>query len=249
MPKPASGTASAQAPDREARGFAFTLEETAQGLELRALHRHNYGAISADWTGAELRRRIAGGRRQPLARAAGLHRDPGLSVLDANAGLGRDGYTLAALGAHVTLVERNPGIAALLRDAHRRALADAQAQAVAQRIELIQDQALAVLAAGRQWDVVYLDPMYPDDGKTALPGKEMQILRDLTGGDADADALLPPALHCARLRVVVKRPPKAPHLAGIEPSMSLRSTQLRFDVYLKNSIHALPRGQEATERT
>ena len=41
---------------------------------------------------------------------------------------------------------------------------------------------------------------------------------------------------CARQRVVVKRPLKAPWLGGIEPSLSLHSTQLRFDVYLKSAI-------------
>ena len=224
--------------------MSFSLEENGGRLELRALHRPNYGAISAEWTGAELRRRIAGGRRQPLPRAIGLHKDPGLTVLDANAGLGRDGYTLAALGAGVTLVERNPTVFALLRDAHQRALADPQAQVVAQRIELLAGEARAMLAGGRHWDVVYLDPMYPDDGKTSLPGKEMQILRDLTGGDEDADLLLQPALACARQRVVVKRPLKAPWLDGVEPSMSLRSTLLRFDVYLKSAVHtAHPAGQ------
>jgi len=224
-----------QAPVQE-KDIGFELEQQGDRLQLRALHRCNYGAIAADWSGAELRRRIAGGRRQPLARAVGMHKDPALSLLDANAGLGRDGYTLAALGASVTLVERNPSIVALLHNAHQRVLADAQTQAIAQRIEIIASEARAVFGGGRHWDVVYLDPMYPDDGKAALPAKEMQILRDLTGGDEDADLLLEPALACARMRVVVKRPPKAPWLAGAEPSMSLRSTQLRFDVYLKSAI-------------
>jgi len=87
--------------------------------------------------------------------------------------------------------------------------------------------------------VIYLDPMYPDEGKAALPSKEMQILRDLTGGDPDADELLAPALHCARLRVVVKRPIKAEWLANAEPSMSIAGTQLRFDVYLKSAIRSI----------
>ena len=222
-----------QVPEKD---IQFELEEHGDRLELRALHRPNYGTIAADWNGAELRRRISGGRRQPLARAVGMHKDPALSLLDANAGLGRDGYTLAALGASVTLVERNPNIVALLRNAHQRVLADTQAQAIGQRIEILASEARAVFGGERHWDVVYLDPMYPDDGKAALPSKEMQILRDLTGGDEDADLLLEPALACARQRVVVKRPLKAPWLGGIEPSLSLRSTQLRFDVYLKSAI-------------
>lgn len=229
----------ATAPGPEARGFSFALERHGPGLVLRALHRTGFGAVSADWTGAELRRRIAAGRRQPLARAAGLHKDPHPTVLDATAGLGRDAFTLAALGAQLTLAERQPSIAELLRDAQRRALQHPQLEAAAQRVEVLNLDALELFAGPRRWDVVYLDPMYPDDGKSALPAKEMQILRDLTGGDPDGDRLLTPALACARARVVVKRPLKAPWLAQAEPSMSLASTQLRFDVYLKSAIRAV----------
>ena len=177
-------------------------------------------------------RRIAAGGRQPLARAVGLRRQPAPTVLDATAGLGRDGYTLAALGARVTLVERNEIVARLLRDAHRQALESAGA--VAGRIEIVCADAAELMANAheRAWDVIYLDPMYPDAGKVALPSKEMQILRDLTGGDADADRLLAPARACARRRVVIKRPLKAPWLAGVEPSASIRSTQIRFDIHL-----------------
>ncbi len=81
--------------------------------------------------------------------------------------------------------------------------------------------------------MIYLDPMYPDDGKRALPSKEMQILRDLTGGDADADALLDAARQSPVSRVVVKRPAKAPWLAGSKPTLSMEGTQARFDIYLR----------------
>jgi 16S rRNA (guanine1516-N2)-methyltransferase len=216
---------------REAQGFSFALEEIAGRLSLRALHRPDYGAICADWLNAETQRRIAGGRKQLLARAIGLNKVSDLRVLDATAGLGRDGYTLAALGATVRMIERHPQIAALLQDAHRRALLDVKAEAIAQKISLLNGDAHTALRS-EHCDVVYLDPMYPHTGKTALPQKEMQIFRDLTAGDADADALLEPALACAKRRVVVKRPAKAPWLSGREPSLEMKGTQARYDVYL-----------------
>ncbi|MDP3858118.1 MAG: class I SAM-dependent methyltransferase [Stagnimonas sp.] len=214
----------------------FELRVSEGRLSLRAPHLAGYGAISADWQSPDQRRRIQGGKKQLLAKAVGLHKQPRLHVLDGTAGLGRDSYTLAALGATVTLVERTPALVRLLRDAQARALLAEGSRAIAERLTVIEAVShqllLSAAAEGAQWDVIYLDPMYPEDGKSALPAKEMQVLRDLTGGDADADALLDPALACARQRVVVKRPAKAPWLAGRKPSLEYQGTQARFDVYL-----------------
>jgi 16S rRNA (guanine1516-N2)-methyltransferase len=220
-----------QAPG-EPRGFSFVLERSADGLQLRAEHHPEYGAIRADWTAPDVLRRIQSGRRQLLPRAIGLHKQADLTVFDATAGLGRDGFTLAALGATVTLAERQPYFIELLADARERALANSRWQAAAARTELWPGDALTALDGQRHWDVIHLDPMYPHRGKQALPQKEMQILRELTAGDPDADALLDPALRCARRRVVVKRPSHAPHLAGRAPSFQLDGTQARYDVYL-----------------
>ena len=223
---------SSPAPDGNVRGFSFALQRRDDGaLGLRAAHHPDYGLVVADWCGAELQRRIAGGRRQALARACGLQRKPESHILDATGGLGRDAYTLAALGATVVLCERQPLIAALLQDARQRALASPTQAPAAQRITIHEAEALTLLRSGAHWDAVYLDPMYPEDGKTALPGKEMQLFRELTGGDADADALLDAALRAAP-RVAVKRPSKAPWLAAREPAASLPGSQLRFDLYL-----------------
>jgi len=227
-----------EALDLTVRGFLFCLRrDDQQRLTLTAPHLEGYGAITLDWAAPDVQRRIAGGKKQLLAKAIGLHKHPHLKVFDGTAGLGRDGFTLAALGATVTLAERNPVLSALLRDAHRRALAHPALAAAAQRIQLLSHDSSTGLAPAHDHDVLYLDPMYPDDGKRALPSKEMQILRDLTGGDADADALLAAALHSGVPRIVVKRPSKAPWLAGRAPHLSLEGTQARFDLYL-NPVHS-----------
>lgn len=221
-------------PGDAVRGFSFVLVRNAGGLELQAPHHPGFKPIRCDWTDAEMSRRVAAGKQQLLARAIGLHKYKDLSVLDATAGLGRDGFVLAALGAQVTMVERQPLFAALLLDAHVRALTHPQWQAAAQRVELKAGNAVTLMAGARQWDIVHLDPMYPHRDKQALPQKEMQILRELTGSDPDADALLQPALAIARRRVVVKRPSHAPFLAGREPAFQLKGKQARYDVYLPN---------------
>ncbi|HEY0974568.1 MAG TPA: class I SAM-dependent methyltransferase [Solimonas sp.] len=222
----------ATTPGSDARGFVFELEESEQGLRLHARHRPRFTPLQIDWTSPEQQRRVAGGKRQLLARAIGLHKHGDLQILDATAGLGRDAWTLAALGARVDLVERQPLLARLLHDALTRALDTPGFATTAQRLRLLDGDAATVLASGQRWDVIHLDPMYPDHNRRALPQKEMQLLRELSGDDADADALLAPARAACRQRVVVKRQLHAPPLAGQSPSFQLVGTQARYDVYL-----------------
>lgn len=211
---------------------AFELLRIDGRLHLTARHHPRFKPLAANWADTALQRRIQDGRKALLPRAIGLHKQHDLRVLDATAGLGRDGYVLAALGARVTLAERQSLFAELLEDALDHARADPGLADCAARIELIRGDAFALLDGTRRWDVIHLDPMYPHDRRRALPGKEMQLLRELTGGDADADALLQPARRCANLRVIVKRPLHAPFLAGQTPSHQLSGKQARYDVYL-----------------
>ena len=62
-----------------------------------------------------------------------------------------------------------------------------------------------------------------------------KLLR-LVGDDRDADELLEAALALASHRVVVKRPRKAPAIAGGKVSFSLEGNAGRFDVYAKRSL-------------
>jgi len=170
-----------------------------------------------DFVGGKMghRRRFGGGRGQPLARAMGLKGGTDPVIVDATAGLGRDGFVLASLGARVTLLERSPVMAALL----------------AQLVNTDAAQWLQQCPVQERPDVVYLDPMYPHRSKSALVKKEMRALRAMVGDDVDAPALLNAALDCAKKRVVVKRPKGAPPLAGPKPSGDIASKNTRYDLY------------------
>ncbi|HEU0196658.1 MAG TPA: class I SAM-dependent methyltransferase [Nevskiaceae bacterium] len=215
----------------------FELVTVGGVLTLSAAHHPAYGSICAQWDTADLRRRIAAGRRQPLARALGLYKGGAapLRVVDATAGLGRDAWVIASLGARVTLVERSPAVAALLADALHRAHGDPASRTIAQRISLQISDARRWLANSPTYDAVYLDPMYPQDGKSALPVKEMQFLRELTGGDPDAAELLAAARRCAP-RVAVKRPRHAPPLAKVAPDAVVHASRVRFDLYFQPEL-------------
>lgn len=184
------------------------------------------------------RRKFGGGRGQSIAKAVGLKQGVCPSVVDGTAGLGRDAFVLASLGCSVTMVERNPVVAALLEDGLRRAYQDVDIGPwMQERMHLVHGSSLTTLAELGEWvDVVYLDPMYPHREKSALVKKEMRVFQSLVGADLDADGLLAPAMALASKRVVVKRPDYAEDLDGVKPSTVIATKKNRFDVYVKAAM-------------
>jgi 16S rRNA (guanine1516-N2)-methyltransferase len=221
----------------------FALQLGRQGLQFVELGPAAAGPIRADFlTGAVAhRRQFGGGSGQMIARAVGLQPGVRPTVLDATAGLGRDAFVLAQLGCALTLVERQPLIAALLEDGLQRALKDPEVAAIVERMRLICGNAVALMQAwtGDPPQVIYLDPMFPQRDKSALVKKEMRLFRALAGDDGDAPALLAAALALAANRVVVKRPRKAPAIAGRKPGYTLEGKSSRFDIYPKRALKTI----------
>jgi 16S rRNA (guanine1516-N2)-methyltransferase len=235
----------------EERGFS--LERIDGVLTLRDLSDSSLQPLSVDFSSPQLLHRLkTSGKNQPLAKAIGM-KDQAPYVIDATAGLGTDALVLASLGCRVRSIERNETIFALLQDGHVRLQAtepdlasrmtfeNADAKTI---LKSISDLAAAEGAAlgmapvaevgNLRPDVIYLDPMYPDEGKSkALPKKTMQMFRRLLDGDEDAEELWSAAMKAALKRVVVKRPMHAPSLGGTrKPNHSFEGKTARYDLYL-----------------
>lgn len=212
------------------------------GLQLVDLALDAPGPVRVDFVeGAVAHRRLfGGGAGQMIAKAVGLQPGVRPTVVDATAGLGRDAFVLAQLGCSITLIERNPLVAALLEDGLQRAVEDSEVATIVSRTRLLCGDAIALM---RTWSdeapqVVYLDPMFPHRDKSALVKKEMRLFRPVVGDDDDAPALLEAALALATHRVVVKRARKAPAIAGPKPAFVLEGNSSRFDIYPKKSLKA-----------
>ncbi|MDV6320525.1 class I SAM-dependent methyltransferase [Chromohalobacter sp. HP20-39] len=214
-----------------------------EGLALSGDTRRYGVPMRIDFTAGKVahRRRFGGGRGQLIAKACGLAHGVTPSIVDATAGLGRDAFVLASLGAEVLLIERVAAIYALLEDGVRRARADDEAAEIVARMRLANGDAareLATLVAHHDVapQVVHLDPMFPHRDKSALVKKEMRIFRELAGDDDDAPRLLEAALEVATHRVVVKRPRRAPPLDGPAPDHVLEGKTSRYDLYVHRSL-------------
>ena len=166
-------------------------------------------------------------RHERLVKALGKSRDGRVRVVDATAGLGRDAALMAQAGFQVILIERSPLIHALLADGLSRAPAALQAPMTLLPCQDSRDLHDAELHA------VYLDPMFPSREKSAAVKKDLLWLQWINDypSQQEEQELMDWALAQCPHRVVVKRPAKAPDLAGRAPGFSQKGKAVRFDVY------------------
>jgi 16S rRNA (guanine1516-N2)-methyltransferase len=219
-------------------GDAMALVVTGDALELREPHasgtrsRSKSRGMTIDLTALDLRTGSGGlSRKQPIARAFG---QKVITIVDATAGTGQDAALLAALGYQVTAIERSPVLHAMLEDGLERAMrTDAFRATIDDRLRFIGGDSIAILASMHPPpDAVYIDPMFPPKKRaSALPRKDIQMLRKLIGDDPDAGELFAAARQAAQQRIVVKRPTHAPPLHD-EPPLSFTGKLVRYDVYL-----------------
>ena len=71
--------------------------------------------------------------------------------------------------------------------------------------------------------------MFPARRKSAQVKKKFQLLHRLERPCDDERELLQAAIAARPRKIVVKRPPKGPYLAGVKPAYSLTAKAVRFD--------------------
>ena len=169
--------------------------------------------------------------KELLARAAKIKdADKELTAIDATAGLGEDSLILAAAGFHVQMYERNPVIHELLEDAIRRAAEIPELAEIVARMELHHGDSIEAMKDLEEApDVILLDPMFPERQKSALVKKKLQVIQKLEIPCNDEVELILTAMAAKPKKLIVKRPPKGPYLAGLKPDFSIEGKAVRFD--------------------
>lgn len=217
----------------------YVLEITDDFVQLVPSDRKISGPVFVDFvTGTNVHRQQYGGS-ELIAKACGIPNRKPSSILDCTAGLGRDAFVLAGrcqtLNTQIDMCEAHPVIAALLNDGLKRAREDEQAVQLTSKLNLILSDAFQHLSAtATTYDVIYLDPMFPERKKSAAIKKDMLALQAVVGHHDHENSdtlLLTLARERAKQRVVVKRPSHAPYIGGMKPNVEYKGKAIRFDVY------------------
>ena len=166
-------------------------------------------------------------RKNLLGRAIGRKVN---TIVDGTAGLGADAMLMARMGYCVTTVERSPVFAALIEDGISQIESRTANLSINQRFG---DTRSILPDIEPPPDAVYLDPMFPKGRKPSVKVvRPLEVLRDITNDDSDADELFESAIRHATRRVIVKRPNFAGSIQPDRLSMSIRGKLVRYDIYL-----------------
>ena len=193
------------------------------------------GALRVDFVSGAVahRLRFGGGRGQALAKAMGLRAGKTPMIVDATAGLGRDAFLLASLGAQVVLIERSEEMHSLLVQGMKRAVQEGgEFREIIGRMTLMKGDAKDLLPE-LSGEAILIDPMHPPRNNSALVKRELRQVREIVGTDDDACDLVRVALETARNRVVLKWPAKADPINGIRAcSHKILGKSTRYDVFM-----------------
>ena len=182
------------------------------------------------------RLRFGGGRGQDLAKAMGLRAGKTPMIVDATAGLGRDSFLLASLGAQVILIERSEKMHALLVEGMNRAENEGgEFREIIGRMSLMKGDAKDLIPE-LSGEAILIDPMHPPRQKSALVKRELRQVREIVGTDDDAPDLVRIALAHAQNRVVLKWPAKADPIDGLKAcTHQILGKTTRYDVFMLNN--------------
>jgi len=182
------------------------------------------------------RLRFGGGRGQDLAKAMGLRGGKTPMIVDATAGLGRDSFLLASLGAQVILIERSEKMHALLVEGMNRAENEGgEFREIIGRMSLMKGDAKDLIPE-LSGEAILIDPMHPPRQKSALVKRELRQVREIVGADDDAADLVRIALAHAQNRVVLKWPAKADPIDGLKAcTHQILGKTTRYDVFMLNN--------------
>lgn len=183
---------------------------------------------------AQLHRRALQ-RNQALLKACHNKKNTIHHIVDLTAGWGKDSFLLAYQGRQVTMLEHNALIYHCLNYLLQSAREESNDKVFQNlSIQLTDSYEYLQQEHNETVDCYYIDPMFPPHKSSARPGKDLQLLQQITINQS-IEQVFRLALQQHVQRVVVKRPLHAPNLDELKPDICYREKTIRFDVYLRQA--------------
>lgn len=161
---------------------------------------------------------------EALVKACGVQNGC-LQILDCTGGFGLDSFILQHYGAKVTLLERELAIYLLLNDGIQRA-------GLTDTMQALHVDAVDFLANSNQFDVIYLDPIRPQEKSKVKNKHSIEVLRSLVKQPGNYTNLITTALSTPQVRVVIKLGKHEQLTVTRKPTFTLAGKNTKFLVFI-----------------
>jgi 16S rRNA (guanine1516-N2)-methyltransferase len=156
-----------------------------------------------------------------------------LNIFDATAGMLSDTMIFLSLGHQVVACEQSKIIFLLIRDACERAKTSLP---FLDNLTLLNGDARDIYNEKKDinFDVIYLDPLYPKTSKASKGSGEIDLLRkiiDLEGIEDAGDSIFHTFQSADCKKIILKRPIKAPLICN-KINYQIKGKSTRFDIYI-----------------
>ena len=165
-----------------------------------------------------------------LKKAIGKTDRP-LRILDATAGLLGDSMIMLALGHSVTAYEQSKILYMLLNNELNQ-LSETDSHLI--NFQLINSNVCEINFNEKSFDVVYFDPMYPEDKSSSARRsdlKKINSILEIEGLASDPESTFTYLRNIPSTKLIVKRPLKADAFKG-SINYQVLGKSVRFDIYL-----------------
>lgn len=133
----------------------------------------------------------------------------GLNILDCTGGFARDSAIISSLGNNVTLIENNPVIMRVLKDAISRISSAAMKNIFSNITTKFGDCINFIRTTNRKYDYIYFDFMF-NINKSALPLKKDQFIRKVVNNNVQRNqSIIDEVLHRVGCKVIIKEHAKS----------------------------------------
>ena len=165
-----------------------------------------------------------------LKKAIGKTDQP-LRILDATAGLLGDSMIMLALGHSVTAYEQSKILYTMLNNELNQ-LSETDSNLL--NFQLINSNVCETKFSEESFDVIYFDPMYPEDRASSARRsdlKKINSILEIEGLASDPESTFTYLRSIPKTKVIVKRPLKADAFKG-SINYQIKGKSVRFDIYL-----------------
>lgn len=166
-------------------------------------------------------------RENILKKAISFDANKPKKILDSTGGLGHDAFILALLGQKITVIEKNKGLCALFEVSLEDLPSTEYFNRAKENINIVNSDSKKFRKRLKDYDLVYVDPMFKNRGKAGRSGA-LTLMSQYLDDFSDVSNIF---LESEFNKIVVKRQKLFKSISSITPNSVINGKSIDFHIF------------------